>query len=263
VAEHYPGHEPAGDPAGAWVDAIIRAVGPEARVALLHVTVYTEDRQMMLYLARRLAERGLHACLLSPNQLHWSDGRAYAAADGQAPFDVLFRFFPAEWLPGLSGNEDCQLFLTDHRTVLCNPAQAVLTQSKRFPLVWDRLRTDLPTWRALLPATCSPTVLNGDADDWVLKPALGHEGLEIGIAGGTEPRELERIRRAAGVKPEIWAAQRRFDVVPLPTPEGPMYPSLGVYVIDGRAAGAYGRVARRPLIDDSSREIAVLISNRE
>ncbi len=34
-----------------------------------------------------------------------------------------------------------------------NPGSAVLTESKRFPLVWDRLSTELPTWRRLLPAT--------------------------------------------------------------------------------------------------------------
>jgi hypothetical protein len=47
--------------------------------------------------------------------------------------------------------------------------------------------------------------------------------------------------------------------MPLATPDGPLYPSLGVYVIDGKAAGAYGRIGARRLIDDRSREIAVLV----
>jgi hypothetical protein len=95
--------------------------------------------------------------------------------------------------------------------------------------------------------------------DWVLKPALGHEGLDVGIEGVTGPAEWRRIRRAAGWFPGAWAAQRRFEVPPLPTPDGPLYPCLGVYVIDGRAAGAYGRMGVRPLIDHRSREVAVLV----
>jgi hypothetical protein len=93
----------------------------------------------------------------------------------------------------------------------------------------------------------------------VLKPALGHEGRDVGIDGVTEPAAWSAIRRAAARDPDAWAAQRRFAVPELPTPEGPLYPCLGVYVIDGRAAGAYGRAGVRPLIDDRSREVAVLV----
>src|SRR5205823_13633496 len=86
-----------------------------------------------------------------------------------------------------------------------------------------------------------------------------HEGKDVGIRGVSEPDAWRRIRRAAARDPDAWAAQRRFDAPPLATPEGPLYPCLGVYVIDGRAAGAYGRAGVRPLIDDRSREVVVLV----
>jgi hypothetical protein len=38
-----------------------------------------------------------------------------------------------------------------------------------------------------------------------------------------------------------------------------MYPCLGVFTIDGRVAGAYGRVARTPLINHLAQDAAVLI----
>jgi hypothetical protein len=38
------------------------------------------------------------------------------------------------------------------------------------------------------------------------------------------------------------------------------YPSIGVYTVNGRVAGAYGRIAERPLIDARARDAAVLIS---
>ena len=264
VAACYPDCRPAGDPAGALADAIRDGVGAGARVGLMHLTVYTEDRQIMLYLARRLEERGVSACLFSPGQVRWAEGRAGVASDGYGgPVDLVVRFFPADWLPRLPAATGWEAFLAGGRTPVCNPAYAVLTQSKRFPLTWDRLDTRLPAWRALLPETRSPRDVAGWLEeDWVLKPALGHEGLDVGIKGVTRPADWRRIRRTASWFPGAWAAQARFEVPALPTPDGPLYPCLGVYVIEGRAAGAYGRMGVRPLIDDRSREIAVLVRAR-
>ena len=60
----------------------------------------------------------------------------------------------------------------------------MLTQTKRFPLVWDELVTPLPTWRALLAGDArlrdAPWLTS---NDWVLKPALGRVGEGIGLQG--------------------------------------------------------------------------------
>jgi hypothetical protein len=40
-----------------------------------------------------------------------------------------------------------------------------------------------------------------------------------------------------------------------------MHACVGVYTIDGRAAGAYARFAKRPLIDYESVDAAVLVQN--
>src|SRR5262249_5529263 len=190
---------PAGDPAGSLAAAIRRRIGAGAKVGLMHLTVYTEDRQIMLYLARRLEECGLSAILFNPSQLRWVGGRAGVECDWYAgPMDLVFRFSPADWLPQLPAPTGWEGFLVGGRTPVCNPGQAVLTQSKRFPLVWDRLATPLPTWRSLLPETRSPRDVDGSREeDWVLKPALAHEGHDIGIRGVTEPDDWQRIRRAA------------------------------------------------------------------
>jgi hypothetical protein len=39
-----------------------------------------------------------------------------------------------------------------------------------------------------------------------------------------------------------------------------VYPCVGVFVVDGRAAGIYGRVARRPLIDARAHDVPVLLT---
>jgi glutathionylspermidine synthase len=213
----------------------------------------------MVYLARRLEELGLATYLFQPNQLRWRPGGGGIACDDYTgPLDLLVRFFPAEWLPQLPRHTGWHHLA--YGAPVCNPVHAVLTQSKRFPLVWDRLATPLPTWRALLPATRAPRRFGpAGGGAWVLKPALGHEGYNVGIPEVTEEDAWRRIRRSLLRNPRAWAAQRRFTPLALPTLEGPLYPCLGVYVIDGRAAGVYGRVAPRPLIDDRSREVVVLL----
>jgi glutathionylspermidine synthase len=265
MAACYPGWRAPGDPSAVLTDAMQRCVGVGGRVGLMHLTVYVEDRQIMLYLARRLEERGLSACLLSPSQLRWRAGNASALCDWYTgPLDLVLRFFPTEWLPQLPRASSWECFFSGGQTPVCNPAHAVLTQSKRFPLVWEWLTTPLPTWRALLPTTRSPgSVGDLDGGSWVLKPALGHEGRDIGIRAVSEPDAWHRIVRAARKHPQDWAAQRRFESLPLPGSEGIMYPCLGVYVIDGQVAGAYGRMGVRPLIDDRSLEAAVLVPSTE
>src|SRR5262249_897940 len=94
--------------------------------------------------------------------------------------------------------------------------------------------------------------------DWVLKPAFGHEGRDVVIAGVSDADEWKRIQAQARGDPDAWAAQRRFELLPVDTPDGPMYPCLGIYVIDGVVAGAYGRVPRRARRDVGSRDVAVL-----
>jgi glutathionylspermidine synthase len=180
------------------------------------------------------------------------------------PLALVVRFFPAEWLPRLPRQTGWQKLLVGGHTPLCNPACAILTQSKRFPLVWDALATALPTWRSLLPPICSPREVKGPLEDgWVIKPALGHEGKDVAIHGVNEPADWARVCAAALRDEGEWVAQRRFDVLPVSTPDGPLYPCLGVYVIDGAVAGAYGRKAVRPLIDDRSRDVAVLVRDAD
>jgi glutathionylspermidine synthase len=261
IAERSGAGRPAGDPARVLCDAILGRVGRDAIVGLMHMTIYSEDRQVMLFLARRLEEIGLNPCLVGHEQLRWRDGRAMVeTARHTGPIDLAFRFFPAEWLPRLPAQLHWEHFFFGGATPVCNPGYAVLTQTKRFPIVWDKLKTAVPTWRALLPETRSPCDAREPLDrNWILKPALGHEGRDVAIHGVTGDDDCRRIQAAARAAPDDWAVQRRFEVLPLATPEGLLYPCLGIYVIAGQVAGAYGRMGMLPLIDDRSRDIAVLV----
>jgi glutathionylspermidine synthase len=264
MAEHYPGATPAGDTAGAYMSAISSSLNAGAHVAFVHATAYSDDRQVMTYLSRRFAARGLRTSLVSPAHLRWDDGRArLETAWTSDAVDAVVRFFPVEWLPNLPSVSGWSHFFHGGSTPVSNPAFAILTQSKRFPLTWEALVTPMPTWRALLPETRDPRdVPRHERDEWVLKPALGRVGEDIVMSGVTEAKPLKRLSRDAQWFPSRWAAQRRFVATPLRVRGVDLYPSIGIYTIDGRAAGAYGRIAERPLIDGRARDAAVLVMTR-
>ena len=260
MAPHYPAASIVGDPGAAFVDAVVSGAKPGGVVALVHATAYSDDQQMMTFVARALRTQGIDAHLASPAHVKWIDGRASLdAAWRRCSIDTIVRFFPAEWLPQLAADTAWKSYFAGGRTPLANPATAILVQSKRFPLIWDELRTPLPTWRALLPDTRDSRDVPWRSDaSWVLKPALGRVGEGIGMADLIAPREWTRIRRAATWWPSSWVAQRRFSVAPLETASGPVFPCLGVYTVDGRVVGAYGRLSTRPLIDSRAEDAAVL-----
>jgi glutathionylspermidine synthase len=261
MAEHCPDARMTGDPAVQLANQLSRALGSGATIALVHATAYTDDRQVMEYLAGRLAARGIAAHCVGPTHLRWKAGRARIQSDWlDCDIDAIVRFFPGEWLVNLRRGSGWRNFVTGAVTPLCNPATALLTQSKRLPLVWNELETPMPTWRALLPETRDPRRARWGSDDgWLVKPALGRVGEGVGIRGVTPAKSWKSIARSARWFPRHWVAQRRFDAVPLETPDGPQFPCIGVYTVGGVAAGIYGRIAPRPLIDAAARDVAVLV----
>jgi glutathionylspermidine synthase len=95
----------------------------------------------------------------------------------QGEAGYLVRFFPAEWLPNLPRFSRWERYFNDCRVPASNPTSALLVQSKRFPLVWDKLSTPLPTWRAMLPETRDlRTIRDSEDGQWVLKPVFGRAG---------------------------------------------------------------------------------------
>jgi glutathionylspermidine synthase len=246
-----------GDPARELARATAaRRVGA-GPVGLIHATAYADDRQVMEYMARELAEMGVPTLQLSPAQVTWRERRAFSPSGCE--FGAILRFFPAEWLDELD-RRSCWPEFFRARTPAANPPQALLAQSKRWPLYWDELRTPLPAWRRLLPQTVDPRNADWREDQtWVLKPALGRVGDGIGLRGATGAKDWSRIARNASWFPRAWVAQRRFETLPIQTSLGQLYPTLGVYVIDGRASGIYARCAGNALIDYRSHEAAVLV----
>jgi len=265
VAPYLQGTQSAGDVAGCYAGATLASLPPGAHVALMHATAYADDRQVMTYLAGCLQQRGARVSLVSPAHLRWRDGRAALdTAWASGGVDAVLRFYPAEWMDNLPAVCGWPSYFEQTSTPVSNPASALLTQSKRFPLTWDALRTQVPTWRTLLPETRDPRDVRWQgSDDWVLKPALGRVGEDVAIAGVTSAKDMTAIARSVRRQPSHWVAQRRFAATPMQVGDATYYPGVGVYTVNGRVAGAYGRIAERPLIDARARDAAVLIGPPE
>src|SRR5665213_3479654 len=112
-----------------------------------------EDHQVIAFLAARLRERGCLTYLAKPEQLFWRDGVAHLDGWYRGPLAAIVKFYQAEWLSRLPEKCGWRYFFRGGKTHVANPGLAVISESKRFPLVWEKLSTSLPTWRELLPET--------------------------------------------------------------------------------------------------------------
>jgi glutathionylspermidine synthase len=241
----------AGDPTAAVV-AALRAAAQGAPVGFVCAPGYMEDQQVVSQLAQAF---GAESELLSLDQLTWVGGRA--RVDGRE-LGAIFRFFQAEWLATSAGAWP-PLF-GGGSTPVANPAPAVLSESKRLPLVWDRVKTPLPTWRQLLPETRELRAAPWATDDgWLLKSAYCNNGDTVSIRSALAASEWRKRSWRARLAPRGWLAQRRFEVLPLTDDEGALYPCIGVYVVNGAAAGVYARVTRGAVIDFAAADAALLI----
>jgi glutathionylspermidine synthase len=247
------------------VRGISGIVPPNGTIALVHATSFSDDRQVMVYLGRRLQAAGFKTVLAAPDHLDWDNGRASLVAWAQGPVDFIFRFFPTEWLTALPRRCAWWHLLGGSQTPLCNPALAIISQSKRFPLLWDELSIPMPTWRALLPRTFDVRQIDKKTsrESLVFKPVFGRVGDMIKMNGVTTEKEARRIDRSILRYPKMWVAQERFEAVPMRTSLGDFFPCIGIYTLDARVIGAYGRMARRPLIDHLAQDTAVLVAETQ
>jgi glutathionylspermidine synthase len=257
MAAHCPGLSPAGAPASLWCNMFPRA----GVVALLSAPGYMEDHQVIAYLAAKLRERGCEPHLANPRQIVWRNGIAHLeAAWYRGRLDAIVRFYQAEWLARLPRGTGWAHCFRGGRTPVVNPGCAIVSESKRFPLVWDYLSSPMSTWRELLPETRDPREVAWTRDPrWLLKAALCNTGDSVTIPGQLPRKSRLKTRLAVGLAPRSWVAQRRFDPVPIPTPAGPRHVCLGIYTINGRAGGAYVRISEKSVTDFEAADVALLI----
>jgi glutathionylspermidine synthase len=262
VATHVPSACVAGDPASAVASAIMKRRDGDGCIALMNAPGHMEDHQVVAYLASRLRERGVDAEVVAPSHLRWENGRARIENGWcSAAVSAIVRFYQVEWLARLPRSIPWRRLFVGARTPVANPGTAALTESKRLPLVWDRLDVRVPTWRRLLPETRSLSDAPWAHDDgWVIKAAYSNTGDTVSIREAMSPAKWRRRAWSARLRPSAWIAQRRFEVVPLVASGERLLPCIGVYTVDGVAAGAYARLSRALVTDAFAQDAALLVS---
>ncbi|MGH6689516.1 MAG: glutathionylspermidine synthase family protein [Gammaproteobacteria bacterium] len=264
MSEHYPGYAPAGAPGPDLASALARRIediGGRQPAALIWAAGFMEDLQVVSYLAGLLRRRGIETRLVNPWHLRFDCGKgSLLAGGGCVPLSLIVRFHQAEWLSRRRHAAVAPYLLGDAETPVINPGYAILSESKRFPLVWDDLHVEMSTWRRLLPETRDPREIGWRRDArWLLKTAFCNTGDSVSSPLTMPRRDWFRSAAEATLFPNQWVAQRRFESLAIDTPLGSAYPCIGVYTIGGRAAGIYGRLSRTPVVTYAAADVAVLV----
>jgi len=246
LAERYfSSYKPCGNLGEILANQFAALASPKSTIAYLHDTHTVEDFQILHFLGDLLERRGYGSLYLDPSHLKWENNQAQNIG-------AIMRYFPVEWLEYNKGTDWVDFI--DAKTPSCNHPIALLTQSKRLPLVWDELGIDIPFWKQLLPETIC-TANMPQENGWILKPAFGRVGEGINIPGTVSDAENADIKKAASEHPLQWVAQKMFESLPV---DG-LHLNFGVFVVDGQFAGLYGRASKRPRIDSEASEVPVLV----
>ena len=245
-------------------NAIIEKVKPKGNIMLVHCTSYSDDRQVMQFLGDKLEDLGFNIIYAAADHIRFKNNEAISILDGnEGKIDGIFRFTPLEWLKDIKPKHWQGYF--DTVTPSCNHPIAIFAQTKRFPLVWDRLEKEginLSTWRDLLPETIEVKKAK-NKNGYIYKPACGRVGEKISIEEACREDEYEKIIKDVKKHPKKYLAQKRFNSKPIISSEGESFHiCLGSYSVDGKHAGYYARISKLPRIDSYAADIPVLIEKR-
>ncbi len=259
----YPEMQLPPSPLSAWGDSVYRLT-QGGLVALLSASGYLEDQQVIRAFADELVSRGTDCVSLqSPAALRWSSGGMCSLRAGGQRISAVVRFFQAEWIVKLPRGTGWEQLLDRSEVPVLNPTICVVSESKRFPLVFDKL-SNCRTLKEFVPECRDPweVPVNG-FDDWVLKVSYSNTGDEVHICGALTAAEQKRLIRKARKSCRNWVAQKRFETCALTSARGLLYPCIGIFVVDGRAAGAYVRLSKGQVTDGFAIEAPLLIDSAE
>ena len=234
---------------------------PKGRIAFVHCTSYSDDRQMVQFLGDLLEKAGYEVLYTAADHIKFENKKAVCALDGNGGgVDFIFRFTPLEWLIGIKPKTWHGYF--DTVTPSCNHPAVMFTQTKRLPFLFDVLEkngVDMSAWKSLLPETLE-TKRGKNKAGFILKPACGRVGEGISIPDSCPQDEMNKIFKAAKRRPKDYIAQKMFMSAPLISDGGESFHvCFGAYSVQGKPAGYYARISKTRRIDSFASDIPVLI----
>ena len=246
-----------GRPAERYVERLIEsfALRAGARVALIHATAYSDDWQHMAFLKQLLEARGIEAFGAAPTSVELEGGEMLV--DG-APLAAALRFFPGDWL--LFAREG-EAWFARHPQRLSNPLHALFSQNKFFPVVCAAAAIHAPTWASYLPPTSRLRVRDLLGSQHVVKPSFGRVGEDIArIDELPYPKRLG-IAASLLLAKGLWIRQNRFESMNLGSEDEPLHACVGVYCVDGKVAGCYGRLSPVRVVGMSACDAPVFVAH--
>jgi hypothetical protein len=260
MAPYYPHFTAPPNPGREYAKAIAGEVGRKGLVGVVCSIDRAPIREAET-LSREFKKRGMKPILVQPRRLVWRSNFAQILGPGRGGTpDLVVRLAPAERLPQAKMHAVWQPWFCGGKTLMSPPGTAILIESKRFPLVWKELATPMSTWKSSFPESrCPREVAERSETDWVFKPTFGAAGTGTVIAGVSGKSIFRQVAQKARRNPFGWIAQRRFESLGLETERGLGHVCLGIFTVNGLAAGAYARVRATPLIDSKALSIPVLV----
>jgi glutathionylspermidine synthase len=269
-------------PARFWRMLVASHGGKAPRtVGLVYPTEFVEDLGMIAIYRRWLQDRGCRVVLGSPYNVH-------PCGSGVGMFgerlDLIVRHYKTDWwgerevvsaqaepYPDPDPLEVPLRLLLEAEyqgaVTVVNPFGAVVSQNKlTLAFMWERqdgFSRRARRWvRRYIPATYRLTELDrrqivSQRRRWVLKSAYGCEGEETICGAYVSQAEWQECLESAF--PEYWVCQRFFHAAP--TADG-MIPNYGVYLLGGRSAGFYTRLAPA-MVDDSAVTAPTFVATKE
>lgn len=232
-------------------------------VAFVHATSYADDRQVMQYVGDFFEEKGIKSSYVDPTSVKFKETKAYYQNE---LIDGLFRFYPLEWLENLPITYKWKNYFHTS-TISCNHPINILSQSKRIPIVWDKLNINLDNWKRLLPNTVDTKKYFDEKlneKNYILKPNLGRVGEGVSIDEVISKTDKIAIEKAAKKFPKNWVAQEKFISKPLTSSDGEIFHlCIGVFTVNESCAGFYGRISYQPRIDEHAIDIPILVVKAE
>lgn len=241
-------------------DALPAWVGRSgSSVGIVYATGYSEDLQVVALLAHLCRGQGLTVVLGSPEQFMMEGGRATLA--GQ-PIDVILRFYPTQWMPLLRARKAWEE--AAGRIPVLSPLRTAFTQSKAS---FGRLQPGaLGNLAPLIPHSQNLDAelaqqLSADKESWVVKPCSGRMGSGVCVGAAVSTNEWRKVLTGAvrerRTRPFI--AQRRFEAIPVVVGGQSRTACVGAYVIDGRFAGYYSRLAKGPVVRHDAANVLTVV----
>lgn len=221
---------------------------PRGVIALVFATGYAEDLQVCALVERLVHARGGRTRRVPPTALRAGAGGAIEAWGERV--SVLYRFYPVEYM---AEQRNVPAIAQAVRRGELRTVSSFAVAHAQSKLAMARAWVHEPSAaREIFPETAAlPDVPHADllADhaSWVVKRDLSRVGDHV-LVGRTMSREdlaecLDEVREAEA-DGDVWIAQRFVPQAEVATPWGPRWLTLGVYVHDGRACGAFSRLSR-------------------